>query len=73
MVDVKGHKTGVIVDAVSEVLRLGRDAIEPPPAVVGSIEASFVKGVGKLDGGRRMLIILDLDSVVAIGQGVIAA
>jgi len=73
VVDVKGHKTGVIVDEVSEVLRLSRDAIEPPPAVVGSIEASFVKGVGKLQGGRRMLIILDLDSVMALGEGLAAA
>jgi purine-binding chemotaxis protein CheW len=73
VVDVDGHKTGIIVDTVSEVVRLSRDAIEPPPAVVGTISPSFFKGVGKLDGGKRMLIILDLDSVMAIEQGLIAA
>jgi purine-binding chemotaxis protein CheW len=73
VVDVDGHKTGIIVDTVSEVVRLSRDAIEPPPAVVGTISPSFFKGVGKLDGGRRMLIILDLESVVAIEQGALAA
>ena len=73
MVDVDGHKTGIIVDTVSEVVRLSRDAIEPPPTVVGTISPSFFKGVGKLDGGRRMLIILDLDAVVAIEQAALAA
>lgn len=64
VVDVEGHKTGVIVDAVSEVMRLANDAIEPPPPVVAGIDASFVKGVGKLADGQHMLIILDLAQVI---------
>jgi purine-binding chemotaxis protein CheW len=66
VVDVEGRKTGVIVDSVSEVLRLGRDSIEPPPPVVAGVEASFIEGVGKLQGGQRMLIILNLPRVLSM-------
>jgi purine-binding chemotaxis protein CheW len=68
VVDVGSRKTGVIVDSVSEVLRISQDAIEPPPPVVAGVDASFVQGVGKLQGGQRMLIILDLARVLSLGQ-----
>ncbi len=66
VVDVDGRRTGVIVDEVSEVRRLAADAIEPPPSVVGSIDSSFVKGIGKHDGSSGMIIILDLEGIVAV-------
>ena len=66
VVDVGDRKTGVIVDSVSEVLRISGESIEPPPPVIEGVDASFVKGVGKLDGGQRMVIILDLDRVLSI-------
>jgi purine-binding chemotaxis protein CheW len=68
VVDIDGHRSGVIVDEVSEVRRFALDAIEPPPAVAGSIDTSYVKGIGKLDGGSRMLMILDLDGIVAVNE-----
>lgn len=68
VVDVEGRKTGVIVDAVSEVLRLAAGAIEPPPPVVAGIDTSFVQGVGKLHGGQRMLIILDMAKVLSVDR-----
>jgi purine-binding chemotaxis protein CheW len=64
VVDVGGAKTGVIVDAVQEVLRLNRGAIEPPPAVVGGVDRSYVSGVGKRDGAKGMLIVLDIGRVL---------
>jgi len=65
VVDVDSRKTGVIVDAVSNVMRLNRDAIEPPPPIIAGLDASFVKGVGKIKNDERMLIILNLEEVVA--------
>ncbi|KLU60369.1 chemotaxis protein CheW [Peptococcaceae bacterium CEB3] len=54
---------GIRVDAVTEVLRLEAAAIEPPPPVAMGLDAQFVRGVGKV--GERLLILLDLDQVVA--------
>ena len=66
VVDVDGEKTGVIVDDVREVLRLNRSAIEPPPPVIAGVDAAFIRGVGKRGGGKRMLILLDLQRVVRV-------
>ena len=66
VVDVNGDKTGVIVDDVREVLRLSRDAIEPPPPVIAGVDAAFIRGVGKRGAGKRMLILLDLQRVVRV-------
>lgn len=64
VVDVGRMIMGLIVDAVSEVLRVPLHLIEPPPSGrQGPME--FHKGVGKLDG--RLLILLDLDRMLAKG------
>jgi purine-binding chemotaxis protein CheW len=52
---------GLIVDSVSEVLRVPTDAVVPPPRL-GPIEKEFVSGVAKLDD--RLLILLDLERIV---------
>ncbi|CAA7602972.1 CheW-like domain protein [Acididesulfobacillus acetoxydans] len=54
---------GIRVDAVTEVLRLDTAAIEPPPPVAMGLDAQFIRGVGKV--GERLLILLDLDQVMA--------
>ncbi len=59
VVEVEGQTVGIIVDEVSEVLRLSTESIEPPPAVIGGIAADYLTGVGKLDD--RLLILLDMD------------
>jgi purine-binding chemotaxis protein CheW len=53
---------GFVVDAVSEVLRLPANAVQPPPPVVAGMDADYIDGVGKLDD--RLLILLDLDSLL---------
>lgn len=62
IVEVEGQTIGIIVDEVSEVLRLQVDSIEPPPAVIGGITAEYLTGVGKLD--NRLLILLDMDKIL---------
>lgn len=66
VVEVDGHTVGIIVDAVSEVLRLAEDAIEPPPAFIAGITADYLTGVGKLN--ERLLIMLKLDKVLTIEE-----
>ncbi len=63
IVTIGGRTVGMIVDGVSEVLRLGTDAVEAAPELVTSaIDASFIRGIAKLEG--RLLILLDLDLIL---------
>ena len=59
---------GMIVDAVSEVTTIDQNNIEPPQAVVGGIAADYISGVGKLE--NRLLILLNADAIIGIGQEV---
>lgn len=56
-------EVGLIVDAANDVIDIQVDAIEPPPAVVGGVEAAYLRGVAKLD--KRLLILLNLDKVLS--------
>ena len=63
VVEVAGQTVGIIVDEVSEVLRLSHNDIEPPPAMVGGITAEYLTGVGKREG--RLLILLDMNKILS--------
>ena len=52
---------GIIVDAVSEVLRISHDHISPPPPTVAGLEREYLTGLVKLDD--RLLILLDIDRI----------
>jgi purine-binding chemotaxis protein CheW len=54
---------GMIVDSVSEVLRLGVKDIDPTPSISTDIEAEYLKGVGKLKD--RLIILLDLEKILS--------
>jgi len=62
VVDIDGSIMGMIVDAVSEVLRLPASTIEPPPDIVTGVNSEYIKGVAKLED--RLLIFLDLSHVI---------
>jgi purine-binding chemotaxis protein CheW len=50
---------GLMVDAVSEVIEIAADQIEPPPNFGTSVRRDFIQGMGKL--GSRFVIILEPD------------
>ncbi|NVN99608.1 MAG: chemotaxis protein CheW [Geobacteraceae bacterium] len=56
---------GVLVDEVIQVARVKKSDIEAPPAVLDGIDRDFVAGLGRFD--NRMLILLNLDTVLNIG------
>jgi len=62
VINVGAKVIGVVVDAVSEVMRLAEDQIEPPPPVVAGIGHEYLQGVGKVQG--RLIILLDLDRIL---------
>ncbi|WP_457570986.1 chemotaxis protein CheW [Desulfovulcanus sp.] len=63
VVEINNMIVGFVVDAVSEVLRIPADTVEPPPPVVAGVDAEYISGVGKLDD--RLLILLDLERVLS--------
>ena len=64
IVEVGDNVVGMVVDSVSEVLRLSTSNVEPAPEIISSkIRADYLKGVGKLDD--RLLILLDLERVLS--------
>jgi len=62
VVEIRGAVLGLIVDSVSEVLRIPAGTVEPPPHL-GKVRQEYVSGVGKIDD--RLLILLDLDRLMA--------
>lgn len=59
-------KVGMIVDAVSEVLQVSEEAIEPTPPIVTTVDSAFITGIAKLEG--RLVIMLDLGKVLSITE-----
>ncbi|KKM12437.1 chemotaxis protein CheW [Clostridiales bacterium PH28_bin88] len=62
VVEVNGVTVGMIVDSVSEVLRLPVANIEPPPPMLSSVDVAYLRGVGKWQ--EQLIILLDLDKVL---------
>jgi len=54
---------GLIVDAVSEVLRFPREALEEAPEMVSRVEGRFLTGVAKVRD--RLVLVLDPEAVAA--------
>jgi purine-binding chemotaxis protein CheW len=66
IVDLGGVKTGLVVDSVREVLNLAKKDIAPPPEAIGSgIDQQFISGIGKVDAGKRMIVLLDVEKILS--------
>lgn len=52
-------RLGMLVDSVSQVIRLSSAVIEDIPEEATSLDENYIKGIGKLD--NRLIIILDLN------------
>ncbi|WP_407356429.1 chemotaxis protein CheW [Methanolobus sp. WCC5] len=62
VVEIGNLTAGMVVDSVTEVLRMSGDDIEPAPdIIVSGVSEKYIRGVGKLED--RLLILLDIDMV----------
>jgi len=62
-VAIGSRKVGMVVDGVSEVLRVSDEAIEPPSPLLITAASTFVSGVAKV--AERLIILLDLNKVLS--------
>lgn len=58
IIETAAGEVGIVVDEVTEVIRLQDSAIDPPPSAATN---GYIRGVGK--EGRRLLILLDVDKL----------
>lgn len=68
VVNVDGKTIGIVVDAVSEVLRISEDQISPPPPTVSGLGQEYLTGLVKLE--QRLLILLDIDKILGQDEAV---
>ncbi|MCD5322705.1 MULTISPECIES: chemotaxis protein CheW [Pontibacillus] len=63
IVHLDDMEVGLVVDSANDVIDIPSGTIEPPPEVVGTVDADYISGVAKLD--RRLLILLNLEEVLS--------
>ena len=63
VLNVRGRVVGAVVDSVSDVLELDKDAIKPAPEMASAVDAAFITGIGSV--GERMLVLIDIEALMA--------
>ncbi len=56
VVKIKDTAIGLVVDLVSDVLKITEDMVEPPPKVTNKPGSRFIKGLGKVDDDVKILL-----------------
>ncbi|GIE93470.1 chemotaxis protein CheW [Paractinoplanes rishiriensis] len=64
---IGGVRTGFIVDSVAEVARVGRHVLEPAPELSAE-QARVVSRVANLPDQKRMLLLVQVDQLLAAEQ-----
>ncbi|NLK07571.1 MAG: purine-binding chemotaxis protein CheW [Firmicutes bacterium] len=62
-VDISNNQVGLVVDDVTEVLRIAQGDIDPPPRTIAGLKAEYIQGIGKIE--ERLLILLDVDKILS--------
>ena len=61
---VNARVVGAVVDSVSDVLELTKDAIRPAPEMNAStVDTSYITGIGSVND--RMLILMDIEGLMS--------
>ena len=63
IVDISNNQVGLVVDDVTEVLRIAQGDIDPPPRTIAGLKAEYIQGIGKIE--ERLLILLDVDKILS--------
>jgi purine-binding chemotaxis protein CheW len=66
VLNVKGRVVGAVVDSVSDVLELSKDAVKAAPEMSSSVDTSYITGIGNV--GDRMLILMDIEGFMSSAE-----
>ena len=75
VLNIGSQVVGMVVDSVSDVIRLGNEQIRPAPQFNASMSTEHIIGIGTLKDSenQRMLILLDIDKLMCDAElGLIA-
>jgi purine-binding chemotaxis protein CheW len=73
VVQIQDKTMGFVVDAVSDVLTVASDAIQPTPDLHGQLDTTFLTGLAPTGGsGEKLVILLDIDKVLTAAERVAA-
>lgn len=56
-------KVGMIVDAVTEVLTISEQSVEPAPSITMTVDSNFITGIVKIT--KNLVILLNLEKILA--------
>lgn len=63
VVNVDSKTVGIVVDAVTEVLRITADQIEPPPTGSAGIDHEYIRGIIKRND--KLIIMLRIEEILS--------
>ena len=63
--DLEGVMVGLIVDKVFEVTRVPQDTIFPPPQALSGETGERLKGIARLEEGKRIIMLMDLQDIIS--------
>lgn len=63
VLNVRGRILGAVVDSVSDVLPLNRQAIRPAPQMSTVVDTSYITGIA--DHADRLLIVMDIEALMS--------
>jgi purine-binding chemotaxis protein CheW len=66
VVNVSGKTIGIVVDAVSEVLRIAPEQVVPPPPTITGLGREYLTGLVNLE--HRLLLLLDIDAILVTDE-----
>jgi purine-binding chemotaxis protein CheW len=64
IVNMNNTNVGMVVDSVTQVVRIAAESIDPPPQMAMTVNSAFIKGIAKLD--EMLIILLDLKKVLTV-------
>jgi purine-binding chemotaxis protein CheW len=70
-IELKGESYGLLIDTVGEVMQLRNSACEAKPTNLDARLARVAAGIYRLEG--QLMIVLDVDRVLDIKPGAVAA
>ncbi len=62
LVNIGKRVTGLVVDAVSDVLSVGHDEVQAPPEFGASVDMPFMIGMARV--GERLVMLIYIERLV---------